>query len=203
MKFESYDYLDEDERTEALMDDVQRIRGSVCKACSIVLCGHQAVISIVMGFKNEPHCIFCLAKNLGNPLDGFRERLFQYIKRHDCFLNGWMVSSDVEKSINKERPECLWDLKQEEVCPSNEVSQQLSEDADRFDCEWDAGDMSCGDLVLELRLRLNDMNAGEVVKVRATDPGAPEDIPAWCGLTKHGLEQCQAPYYWIKRRKGK
>jgi len=202
MKFESYNFLDEDERTEALIDDVRNLRGRACKLCSFVLCGHQAVISIVMGFKNEPHCISCLAKNLGNPLKAFRERIFQYVKRHECFLNGWMISSDMEESRNKERPECLWDLKQEEEFSTNEVDQRLSVDDDTFDCEWDAGDMSCGDLVLELRLRLNNMNSGEVVKVRATDSGAPEDIPAWCGLTKHGLKHCQPPHYWIKRRKG-
>ncbi|NUQ34802.1 MAG: sulfurtransferase TusA family protein [Planctomycetaceae bacterium] len=76
----------------------------------------------------------------------------------------------------------------------------MSDGTPKHDAEWDAGDMGCGDLVLELRLRLKDMAAGKVLKLRATDPGAPEDIPAWCGLTGHSLTHKQHPNYWIKRK---
>lgn len=68
------------------------------------------------------------------------------------------------------------------------------------DAEWDAGDMGCGDLVLELRLRLKAMAPGRVLKVTARDPGAPADLPAWCGMTGHLLLKAQHPEYWIRRR---
>ncbi len=68
------------------------------------------------------------------------------------------------------------------------------------DAEWDAGDMGCGDLVLELRARLMELGTGQILKLRATDPGAPEDIPAWCGLTKNPLQGAAPPLYWIARR---
>lgn len=55
-----------------------------------------------------------------------------------------------------------------------------------FDQEWNAGELSCGDLVLELRRRLLEA-PGQVFKVIALDLGAPEDIPAWCGMTGHEL----------------
>jgi tRNA 2-thiouridine synthesizing protein A len=67
--------------------------------------------------------------------------------------------------------------------------------------EWDAGDMGCGDLVLELRVRLQSMKAGEIMKLCARDPGAPEDLPAWCRLTRHVLVRAEHPTYWIQRRK--
>jgi tRNA 2-thiouridine synthesizing protein A len=54
------------------------------------------------------------------------------------------------------------------------------------DDEWDAGDMGCGPLLLELRKRLRAM-PGRVLKVRALDPGAPLDLPAWCRLTTNEL----------------
>ena len=60
--------------------------------------------------------------------------------------------------------------------------------------------MGCGDLVLELRMRLKAMRPGTVLKVTAHDPGAPEDIPAWCGLTGHFLLSAEHPNYWIKRK---
>jgi tRNA 2-thiouridine synthesizing protein A len=69
------------------------------------------------------------------------------------------------------------------------------------DEEWNAGDMGCGDLVLDLRKKLRAM-PGKVLKVIATDPGAPSDIPAWCGMTKDTLihQDVTAKSYWIKAR---
>lgn len=50
------------------------------------------------------------------------------------------------------------------------------------DIAWNAGDLGCGDLVLALRQRVR-AEPGKVFKVTALDPGAPADIPAWCGMT--------------------
>ena len=47
--------------------------------------------------------------------------------------------------------------------------------------------MGCGELVLELRDRIARLEPGQVLKVIARDPGAPADMPAWCGLTGHAL----------------
>ena len=72
----------------------------------------------------------------------------------------------------------------------------------RHDEEWDAGDMGCGDLVLELRKKLRAM-PGKILKVVASDPGAPSDIPAWCGMTNDTLlhQDVTVHSYWIKARK--
>lgn len=64
---------------------------------------------------------------------------------------------------------------------------------------WDAGDMGCGELVMALRLRLRDM-PGRVLKLVATDAGAPEDIPAWCRMTRHELVHAEGPAFWIRAR---
>ncbi len=69
------------------------------------------------------------------------------------------------------------------------------------DHEWDAGDMACGDLVLQLRRRLQDIRPGQVLAVLARDPGAPEDIPAWCRMTGHVLVRARPPQYAIERRR--
>jgi tRNA 2-thiouridine synthesizing protein A len=66
--------------------------------------------------------------------------------------------------------------------------------------EWDAGDMGCGELVLELRQRLRPMRPGQILKLTARDPGAPEDLPAWCRLTGHRLVVAAHPVYWIGRK---
>ena len=66
--------------------------------------------------------------------------------------------------------------------------------------EWDAGDMGCGELVLELRTRLRALPAGTIFQLTARDPGAREDLPAWCRLTGHRLLRADHPEYHIQRK---
>lgn len=68
------------------------------------------------------------------------------------------------------------------------------------DAEWDAGDMGCGDLVLQLRGRVERLRAGQTMRLVARDPGAPVDIPAWCRLTGHALIAAEPPVYLIRRK---
>ena len=60
-------------------------------------------------------------------------------------------------------------------------------DEARAAAEWDAGDMGCGELVLHLRNRMNVLLPGQMLRLTARDPGAIEDLPAWCRLTGHRL----------------
>jgi len=65
--------------------------------------------------------------------------------------------------------------------------------------EWDAGNMGCGELLLELKSRLQALLPGQWFRLTAWDPGAVEDIPSWCRLTGHSLIQAQHPVYVIRR----
>jgi tRNA 2-thiouridine synthesizing protein A len=68
------------------------------------------------------------------------------------------------------------------------------------DDRWDAGDMGCGELVLELRARLAGLRPGQLFELIARDPGAPADIPAWCRMTGHTLVSQEHPVYRIRRK---
>jgi tRNA 2-thiouridine synthesizing protein A len=68
------------------------------------------------------------------------------------------------------------------------------------DTQWDAGELGCGDLVLELRLRMEAMQPGQLLQLIARDPGARADIPAWCRMTGHMLIAAQHPVYQIRRK---
>ena len=72
--------------------------------------------------------------------------------------------------------------------------------AESADVEWDAGDLGCGELVLELRMRLTAMRPGQVLRLISRDPGAPQDMPAWCRMTGHTLVSQQHPVYVVKRK---
>ena len=68
------------------------------------------------------------------------------------------------------------------------------------DDAWDAGDMGCGELVFELMIRLRAMRPRQVLKLTATDRGAPHDLPAWCRLTGNRLVRAEPPQYFIERK---
>lgn len=73
-------------------------------------------------------------------------------------------------------------------------------DTPRRDRLYDAGDTLCGELALELRAELRQLEPGQILEVIARDPAAPQDLPAWCKLTGHELVLVQHPHYWIRRR---
>lgn len=69
------------------------------------------------------------------------------------------------------------------------------------DQAWDAGAVGCGELVMHLRLQLERI-PGQVLRVNACDPGAAEDIPAWCRMTGHELVRAEPAHrtWWIRAR---
>ncbi|HWB13742.1 MAG TPA: sulfurtransferase TusA family protein [Pirellulales bacterium] len=72
--------------------------------------------------------------------------------------------------------------------------------SDQSESNWDAGLMGCGELVLELRNRLNRLAPGAAFRLIAHDPGVPEDLPAWCRMTGHRLIRAEPPEFVIERR---
>ena len=50
---------------------------------------------------------------------------------------------------------------------------------------YDAGPTGCGELIMNLFLTMKKMNSGEIIEVISYDPGAREDLPAWCRLQNH------------------
>ena len=66
--------------------------------------------------------------------------------------------------------------------------------------KWDAGEMGCGELLIELAFRMKKLSPGQVFELQALDPGAVEDIPSWCRLTGHALVSAEHPIYFIRRR---
>jgi tRNA 2-thiouridine synthesizing protein A len=68
------------------------------------------------------------------------------------------------------------------------------------DVVWEAGALACGDLLLRLRLRMDEMRPGQVLRLVALDAGTPADLPAWCRLTGHTLLSATHPVYLIRRK---
>ena len=69
--------------------------------------------------------------------------------------------------------------------------------------EWDAGHMGCGEVIILLRMRMQKLEDGEVLKLTAQDPGAPVDLPAWCRMTGRQMVRADHPFYWIEEKRKK
>lgn len=191
---------DEIERTIKLLADLQSLRGRVCKHCDTVVCHHEALFSISMGFKNAPLCCSCLAAVLERELVQMRDDLWSFILHRFCHRAGWAWANREEGYEPADLPGCLWPVprRANERAGESMVAENVREPGESE--AWDAGSMACGDLVLELRIRLRKMNPRQILLVTATDSSAREDIPAWCRLTGHILRTAEHPNYWIERK---
>jgi tRNA 2-thiouridine synthesizing protein A len=190
-----------------LVSDLKRMRADCCIDCGAAICGHEALMSLTMGFKNAPRCWHCLSSTLEHDRDALRDRLFALIAHRSCYHAGWMWANQAEGFDSEALPGCLWPThsldttgKQQSLSPEADNKTLLSDSGASFDVEWDAGDMGCGDLVLELRTRLQSVNPGQILRVLATDSGAEEDLPAWCRMTGNTLVTANHPVYLIKRK---
>jgi len=74
------------------------------------------------------------------------------------------------------------------------------ENANTYADEWDAGTMGCGELLLHLSIKMKLLQPGQLFKLIALDPGAVEDMPAWCRMTGHFLIAADHPLYVMRRR---
>jgi tRNA 2-thiouridine synthesizing protein A len=188
------------ERTIKLLADLQSLRGRVCKHCDSVLCNHEALFSISMGFKDAPLCCSCLAAEFDREPVQMRDDLWSFVLHRPCHRAGWAWANRDEGYEPADLPGCLWPSpgKANERSCETKGAENLLEASESE--AWDAGSMACGDLVLELRIRLRNLKPHQILLVTATDSGAREDIPAWCRLTRHMLIKAEHPKYWIERK---
>jgi len=188
------------ERTAELRASVRAVAERPCQLCRRRLCGHDALLAILLGSRHAPRCSTCSATELGEPRQDLRERSLQWIRRRECFLDVWRAASDTEGFGAVDRPSCMFPADSDARVGSRDPIPAASTTAPVADAVHDAGDLGCGDLVLELKFTLADMPPGSVLEVRATDPAAPIDLPAWCGLVGHTLLHTSPPRYWIRRK---
>lgn len=192
-----------EESISAVLEDLAASVNADCQICHRRICGHEVLFGRLLGFRGFPHCLDCLARDQGRAPAELRLHLHQHIERRDCYLAGWRQANRNEGFSDDELPRCVFPAATKEeltvvvplAVPTSTKRSEL-----RTDAEWDAGNMGCGDLVLELRLRLRELRPGAVLRVIALDPGAPEDLPAWCRLTGHQLIAHFHPEYWIQHK---
>lgn len=168
-----------------------------CGACERPLCGHEVLFALAAGFQDDPLCVGCLAEELDRAPADCESGLRRMVRAKECLRRGWRVA---DVAAERSGAACCGRVDVAEPAPAAPDPAPASDVEPYVHDTWDAGDLGCGELVLKLRLRLRDSPGGAVLRLRATDPGAPEDIPAWCRLTGHALVRQDHPHYWIRRR---
>ncbi len=186
--------LDDEDEDSLPLRELERLWGGACQTCGRPYCGHEAVFSVALGFKDAPRCLPCLALGLRRDPDDLRRELIHYVHRRECFLRAWRVAEEREGTTGQARPTCL------DRPALSMTTDEPSSGAESDEALWDAGELACGELVLLLRLRLNKMAPRAVLVVIAHDPAAPVDLPAWCRMTGHSLIRASHPEYVIRRK---
>ena len=184
-------------RAEDVVRLVNELTGRTCPLCRRPLCGHEVVASVLLGLKNDPRCLECMARDLGHESRVFVDQVRAQVRHRECFEAGWQHSDTLDHGAMPCRARSSATDESIITAIADDVSDATDHPAD---AAFDAGDMGCGDLVLELRIQLKSLRAGSVLHVTARDPGAPEDLPAWCRLTGHTMLAQGHPEYWIRRR---
>lgn len=179
-------------RAAKLIERLQQFAGTRCPQLGRLVTPQEGLMSIALGHRNEAMSIEALARSLGHPAAEVWQQTLEYIQTRPCYRQAWEWAAQCEGS-NTTGPLAG-------VGANTAKSAAPSDDAPTASQAWDAANIGCGELVMELRMRLGAMNPGQILKVTAQDPGAPEDMPSWCRLTGHKLVAMRHPEYWIQRK---
>jgi tRNA 2-thiouridine synthesizing protein A len=194
-----------------LEEALARWAGSSCADCGARLCDHGVLCAVALGLKDRPRCLSCAANGLNRDLSTMRQHLARWLAGKDCYKKAWILADstrceepcslvgllagclerDSEDAFANDQADSAPDAMVPEFPVGQVVSPTLV---------YDFGDLGCGDLVLELRRILRELGPGAVVRVLATDPGAPQDIPAWVRMTGHTLLGAAHPVYDLRKR---
>lgn len=101
---------DEEKKLAQLLADVRNIHNKQCekKECEKVLCAHEAVIAIAMGFKVGARCSTCIADGLDREVEEFRDHVRVHISKRPCFESAWRHAGEIEGYGVVDRPVSLW-----------------------------------------------------------------------------------------------
>jgi tRNA 2-thiouridine synthesizing protein A len=179
----------DDDSDSLPLRELRRLVGGSCVDCGRKYSARDAVFSIALGLQNAPRCLPCTSRGLQRDETELRYDLQDYVHRRACYRKAWDEAERIDGVAPAET----------RTFPPQTFRENMGESLSA-DAEWNAGDMGCGELVMTLRLRMQGLPAGAVIRVTATDPAAPEDLPAWCRLCGHTLVAMNHPQYWIRRK---
>lgn len=104
----SDDLQESRERADALIQTLKTQKEWICVPCQRPICSHEILFSIVMGYKNAPHCTSCLAEEAEKTAVDFREQIYRHIQQKGCWKMAWDWCNRHEGFNQNVLPSCLW-----------------------------------------------------------------------------------------------
>ena len=133
------------QETEKLLADLRRLQGTRCAGCSAALCSHETLMSLVIGCKDQPRCLDCLARQVGHDRASVRDHLFAYIRIRPCRMAGWEWANQAESVSADALPACMWPAEATAPAaappagsPPNFTMTDTNSITPPADAEWDA-----------------------------------------------------------------
>lgn len=193
------------ERTLAIITRLSRPRPR-CPQCANEVSRQEHLLAYALGFGDDPPCLADLARQVDQPAMSLLDAALGHVAQRGCLREAWIwaAARDGLAAETLWRPEQL--VEQAQIADAS-VGHSLASGTTgsavtpSVATVWQAGELSCGDLVLELRLRLRALHPGDVIEVHSHDIAAPEDLPAWCRMTGHTLLYQSHPVYRIQRKR--
>lgn len=176
-----------------------------CAECRAPVCDRQAVISRVLGGGEVARCLDCLGRTLGSTPEQLCQLVGRYLAQRECHRKAWLAARPCGRE--GQAPCCPSRLECSASPPDwfrAELFRAPEPELPEPDAVVDAEESGCGDLMVLLMRSIRRLPAEGVLQLIARDPGAAEDIPAWCRLTGHlllaGRTGPDGATYYIRRK---
>jgi TusA-related sulfurtransferase len=86
-------------------------------------------------------------------------------------------------------------------CGGRLAAARAAETLPEPDSLCDLGAEGCGDgTLLKIRRVMAALAPGQILEIRALDPVAEDDVPAWCRMTGHEYLGASATRYFVRKR---
>jgi hypothetical protein len=100
---------------DQMLRTVERLAGTPCIGCGAVICGHDAVASVVLGFQSAVRCAECFTRAFERGFEDLRTDLLRQIRPRPCYSAGWTWATRHESTASRPAASCLWCRKEEPV----------------------------------------------------------------------------------------
>ncbi len=159
-----------------------------CRKCGQSVCAREVVINHVLGYQQFTFCLHCLSAAVGQAAMDLCELVGRYLADRACYRKEWRAVTCCDHDGEKPCcPSLLENAPHQRDWWESKVLNTVDEDDLQADAFCDTNAMGCGDLMIALMKSIKPLQVGQVLEVRALDPGAAADIPAWCNLAGHTL----------------
>ena len=69
-----------------------------------------------------------------------------------------------------------------------------------FHSEWDTGNLSAGEILIQLKKKISDLNPGNILKLKTKESGIKDALFSWSLLTGNQLIKSKESEFYIKRK---